>query len=192
MVGALETNRLPDKDESLDSQKEFSDLKNQGYYEPVIGGPKKIQIPSGPDSKDQKKGKSQDEEEDQVPEQAGRPNGTDGIPHEDSQATEEARFDFTKIKEYMVLAQKLEKEVQSCLRGAHNIKRLNKKQKEISIDIANLIVANENPQKWLASIKEYVDNPKDKNAKRVTEIYKISQEHDIDFYLASLLLASKI
>ena len=185
VVGALETNRLPDKDESLDSQNEFVDLKNQGYYEPIIGGPKKMQMPSGPKSKEQT-------EKVEPPKQAGRPNGTSDIPHEDSQAAEEAQFDFSKIKEYMILAEKLEKQVQSELRHSHKIKRLNKKQKEISINIANLIVANEKPEKWLASVKEYVDNPQDKDEKRVAQIYQISQEHDVDFYLASLLLASKI
>ena len=184
VVGALETNRLPDKDESLDSQKEFSELKNQGYYEPVIGGAKNPPTPAKPNKKQQEKP--------QPPKQAGRPNGTSGVPQESSEAKEESKFDFSKIKDYMILAQKLEKEVQSKLRSFHKIKRLNKKQKEVSVDITNLIVANEIPENWLEKAEEYVSSPTDKDEKRVKQIYALTQEHDIDFYLASLLLASKI
>ena len=92
----------------------------------------------------------------------------------------------------MILAQKLEKEVQSKLRSFHQIKRLNKKQKEVSVDITNLIVANEIPENWLEKTEEYVTSQTDKDEERVKQIYALTQEHDIDFYLASLLLASKI
>ncbi len=184
VVGALETNRLPDKDESLDSQKEFSELRDQGYYEPVIGGAKNPPIPA--------KSNKKQPEKPQPPKQAGRPNGTSGVPQESTEAKEESKFDFSKIKDYMILAQKLEKEVQSKLRSFHGIKRLNKKQKEVSVDITNLIVANELPENWLEKTEEYVTSPTDKDEKRVKQIYALTQEHDIDFYLASLLLASKI
>jgi len=40
IVEALESNRLPTKDQSLESQDEFADYKEKGYYQPVIGGAK--------------------------------------------------------------------------------------------------------------------------------------------------------
>ena len=92
----------------------------------------------------------------------------------------------------MILAQKLEKEVQSSLRKKHGIKRLNKNQKGISEEIANLIVANEEPSSWLDKIDDYLDNPKDKNHDRLKDVYKVSEEYSVDFYLASLMVASRI
>ena len=52
---AIETGRLPDKESSLQSQKDFAALKDEGLYSPLIGGPK---VEEG---------------------QAGRPVGTDNI-----------------------------------------------------------------------------------------------------------------
>ena len=182
IVEALESNRLPTKDQSLESQDEFADYKEKGYYQPVIGGAK---TPPSPNNAPEK-------EKEEIPNESGRPSGSGGEPQENPTIASEQRFDFSKIKDHMILAQKLEKEVQSSLRKKHGIKRLNKNQKGISEEIANLIVANEEPSSWLDKIDDYLDNPKDKNHDRLKDVYKVSEEYSVDFYLASLMVASRI
>ena len=182
IVEALESNRLPTKDQSLESQDEFADYKEKGYYQPVIGGAK---TPPSPNNAPEK-------EKEEIPNESGRPSGSGGEPQENPAIASEQRFDFSKIKDHMILAQKLEKEVQSSLRKKHGIKRLNKNQKGISEEIANLIVANEEPSSWLDKIDDYLDNPKDKNHDRLKDVYKVSEEYSVDFYLASLMVASRI
>ena len=182
IVEALESNRLPTKDQSLESQDEFADYKEKGYYQPVIGGAK---TPPSPNNAPEK-------EKEEIPNESGRPSGSGGEPQENPAIASEQRFDFSKIKDHMILAQKLEKEVRSSLRKKHGIKRLNKNQKGISEEIANLIVANEEPSLWLDKVDDYLDNPKDKNHDRLKDVYKVSEEYSVDFYLASLMVASRI
>ena len=89
----------------------------------------------------------------------------------------------------MVFAQKLEK-VGAYLRKSHKVKRLNKAQKEIASEISQIIIANESPDKWVDSIDSYCKNPVDKDDDRVNLIKEIAYEHQLDFYLASILASS--
>ena len=41
---AIDTGRLPDKEMSLKSQEEFKELRDQGLYEPLIGGKNQAEI----------------------------------------------------------------------------------------------------------------------------------------------------
>ena len=45
---AIESGRFPTPEESLESQKKFQELKNEGLYEPLIGGPKMTQMTGRP------------------------------------------------------------------------------------------------------------------------------------------------
>jgi hypothetical protein len=90
-----------------------------------------------------------------------------------------------------LLSQGLEKSVEANLRKSHKVKRLNKQQKEIAESIANIIVANEPPEKWKDSIGEYCENPVDKNHDTVKEITDIAIEHQVNTFMASVLYHSK-
>ena len=92
----------------------------------------------------------------------------------------------------MIHGQKLESEVEKSLRKLHNIKRLNKKQKEVAKQITGIIIANEEKENWASSVENYLKKPIDKHPKRVKQVEKIAFEHDLDYYLASILLASKV
>ena len=91
----------------------------------------------------------------------------------------------------MILAQKLESEVCSNLRKINDVKRMSKKQKVVAAEISEIIMANELPQNWISMAKEYCEEPKDKNLDRVKLIQKLSFEHQVDNYVATILFASK-
>ena len=62
---AMENGRLPDFEDSVENQMEFKELRENGIYQPIVGGAKV----------------SLDDEETEGPApQPGRPDGTDGIP----------------------------------------------------------------------------------------------------------------
>ena len=135
-------------------------------------------------------------------EQAGRPGGSSGIkqetkkvsplgPPNDSKASEEESYSLSALKDNMISAQKLQQEVEKSLKKTHNKKRLTKTQKEVAGQIAEIIIINEDPKEWLSSIEDYCKNPVDKNKERVEEVREFAEKHDLDFYLSSLLLASK-
>ena len=91
----------------------------------------------------------------------------------------------------MALCQKLESDVKDELKKLHNIKRMSKKQSEVAEEISNLIISNESPENWCENVKKYCKTPHDHNPNRVKEVQKLAFEHQLDYYLASILLASK-
>lgn len=172
---AIESGRLPTPEESELSQEKYRQLRDQGYYQPLIGGGA---APAGG---------------------AGRPAGSTGIPQTTknvkpigtSQAELE-KYSVSKIKENLVKAQKLEDEVSSKLRELHKIKKMTNQQKEVAAQITHLIIANENPENWNEKILDYIQNPVDKNQESVKEIQEIAYNHQLDTYVSSILKHSKI
>jgi len=167
---AIETGVLPSPEESLQSQTSFVDLKDKGFYQPLIGGPKI---------------------------DAGRPAGSTGIKQTTKNVkpvgtSSKANYSVTKLKDVVEATNKLGDEIENLLKKKHKLKKLNDKQKEVALDITKIIVANEEKNNWSSKIAEYVQSPVDKNAKRIEEIHEIACEHQVDSYMASLLYHSKI
>lgn len=176
-IQAIETGRLPNHEESMLSQEKFKSLKDKGFYQPLIGGAKIGE--------------------------AGRPAGTTGIPQStknvkpigegnQSKASQEEKFSFLKIKENLAAFQKLEDEVGAFLRKKHGLKKLSNDQKNIAVQISELIVSNETPENWINQISNYIDKPFDKNQEVVKAINEIAFAHQLDHYLASILYHSRI
>ena len=173
-VTAIETGRLPNSEESKLAQEKFKSLKDKGFYQPLIGAPKA---------------------------EAGRPEGSKGIPQstknvkpigEGQQSKANEKYSFIKIKENLISAQKLEEEVAAELRKKHNLKKLSYQQKDIAEQVAHVIIANENPKDWSSKIKEYIDNPIDKNKETLSKIQSIAYDHQLDNYMASILYHSQV
>jgi hypothetical protein len=176
-VRAIETGRLPNSEESIEAQTKFKQLKDQGYYQPLIGGAK-------------------------LPDSAGRPAGSSGTPQstknvspigqgKQSKAAED-QFSLAKVKENLIAAQKLEEEVAAFLRKKHNIKKLSYEQKDIADQISKIIIANESPENWSSKIEEYINSPVDKNKETIASVNSIAYDHQVDSYLASILFHSKV
>ena len=174
---AVETGKLPEFSDSVESQQKFKQYRNQGLYEPLIGGAKGGAAPP---------------KENGRPEGSGTPQKTKNVkPIGTKEGVASEKFVLEGVKKNMVLAQKLESEVCVQLRKMHNVKRMSKKQKEVASDISEIIMANELPQDWISKAKEYCEEPKDRNKDRVKQIRDLAQEHQVDNYVATLLYASK-
>jgi hypothetical protein len=162
---AIESNTLPDMATMIEDQRAYKDLRDEGLYEPLVGGAK---------------------------EDAGRPDGT-SAPKKVTPigAGASQKFSLAKVKDNLIHAQELEAKVISYLREKNDIKRLSKLQKEVAQEITHLIIANEEPDNWEKKVSDYCESPIDKNEKRVKEVISIAATHNLDNYLASILLASK-
>lgn len=173
---AIESGRLPEPNESVESQKKFKDLKDDGLYSPLIGGP----------------------QESEGPKEAGRPEGekspqtTKKVSPVGENTVGNVKFSVEKIKENLLLAQKLESEVQEQLKLKYDNKRVTNKIRSLSDEICKIVMANESPEKWIEKVGDYIVNPTDTNNNKIKEVRDIACEHQVDDYLASLLHASKI
>lgn len=173
-IRAIETGRLPDAEESAESQIKFKNLKDKGLYQPIIGGAKT--------------------------QEAGRPSGTTGVPQQTKDVkpigkgkqSKAESFSLSKIKSNLISAQKLEEEICSSLRKKHNLKKMSNEQKDIADQISKIIISNETPENWIESVAKYIEKPHDTNKNMVSNVLDISDEHQVDAYLASILYHSKI
>jgi len=164
---AVETGMLPSVDESIDSQIKFKELKQQGLYEPLIGG--KAAAPLR---------------------EAGRPAGTGGEGQvETSRASEQ--YSMKKLVELMDQYESLEKLVKSELRTKHNKKRLTNQQNEFACMLSEMIARNVSPKEWNSkNVQDFIENPVDRQ--HLGHIDEIAASHDLDFKMATLLSLSKI
>lgn len=168
---ALETGRLPDPSTMEEAHQDYKKKRDDGLYQPLVGG-----------------GAGQDEGR---PEGSQAPQTTKNVGPIGSKASEE-KYSVIKVKDNMLIAQELETVVATELKKLHNIKRMSRLQKDVASGIVTQIMSNEEPAKWLSEAKSYCENPEDKNHTRVSLVNKIAVGHQIDNYLASLLLASKV
>ena len=170
---ALETGKLPDVTLIDEQQQEYKSKRDKGFYMPLVGGNKG--------------------------QETGRPAGSTGISQTTknvspigSKANEEEKYSLSKVKDNMILAQGLEKAVHQFLKTKYGIKRLSGMQKIVASDIITLIMANEEPSNCSNVVQEYCEAPNDKNQARVSHVNRVAETHQIDNYLASLLVASKV
>jgi len=175
---AITTNTLPDPMTVVEEQTKWKKQRDEGLYAPLMGGGKQegdgAGRPTGSSS----------------PKKSVGPIGTSKASTQNNQE-QEIKFSLAKMKESMILAQELETSIVSYLKIKHNVKRLNKFQKEVSSGILNQIIKNEDINKWQESIATYCENPEDRNLERVKEINKIAITHQLNDYLASLLYISR-
>ena len=172
-IQAIESGRFPTSEESVESQKKFQELRNEGLYEPIIGGPK-------------------------APQMTGRPGGSKAPKETDKKTPVGTKvgtkatlnFSLSEIQENLNLSDKLNLEVEASLRHIHKRKRLSKQQKEVAREITNIVIANEDPPNWLAKAGRYAAEPTDRNHERVKKVQDVAYEHQVDDFLAGILYAS--
>lgn len=207
---ALDTNRLPDKESSMDAQKRYTKDRDEGLYFPLVGGqpidnpameswePQEVAHPELRKKESPEIKKPQPEtpkDNSTMKPNSGRPPGTKS-PQTTKEISpvgaSERSFSFDLVKENMLKAQKLESAVATRLREKHKVKRLNKDQKAVVGQISNIIIANEKPKDWVKAVNQYCDTPVDKNHDQVEEIREVACEHQLGDYLASILYHSVI
>lgn len=169
---ALETGRLPSKEELEEAQKEYIKQKEEGYYQPLIGG-----------------GQNQGEN--------GRPAGTEKIPQTTKKigqigtGAEDIKFDIMKIASNMSLANKLDTLINKKIKSKFKLKELNQDQENLIPEIRNLILANHEPEEWISKVPDYCEKPIDTNKDRVSKVLDLALYHQLDTYMASILFASR-
>ncbi len=202
---AIETGRLPDSAESIESQEKAKQLRDKGFYEPVLGGPftqnklaetnldgQKELAKMSLQQKAQEPGVKKPVPTQKQPSNTGRPPGTKKKQTTKKMTPIGGSFSLSKVKENILVAEKVLTEIETQLSKRFKTKKLTDEQKAAAEGILEVIVANEEPEQWLETVDDYVAEPIDTNPERVEEITNLAYEHQVDPYLASLLFASKI
>jgi len=186
----FQSGRLPTSEESIESQKKYKDLKEKGYYQPLIGG---VKDPSGAQSAGSSGGSKNPAGN------SGRPSGTGAIKQSvprkqvsgSSNLENVNQFSCDKIKITISSLTSLEKKIESILKAKFKIKKLNKDQIEVASDMAILIAQNEELIEWNNICESYIQDPSKSNPEIYNKIDELAINHSLDNRSACILYHSR-
>jgi hypothetical protein len=170
VIDAIETGILPNKATNIANQKQFKELKDEGLYSPLLGGPKI--------------------------DPAGRPAGT-GTPKSDKKVVpqgmaSEERYDADKIAKIIPLANELKENIAKALKKKFKIKAsLNEDQLNAAQSLAKTIIGHESIDKWNESIGSYINTLPTLKESVAKEIDNIMLQYDMQEWDALIVWKSK-
>ena len=175
---AIETDTLPEFDESIESQRKFKELKDEGLYEPILGG-----------NKDEQGEK-------------GRPAGTKGI----EQTTQNVgpigknrgmaeKFSTAAIAGVMSALHSFTSSVEKSFRSKYEKKKLSKAQKDLASELALVIASRYEASEWEDQLDKYMQDMTLLNTENMTDVAKqvdaIAANYQIPAASASILFHSR-
>lgn len=174
---AIQNGRLPDPDESLESQRKFKGLKDEGLYAPVA--------PNANAAGGLSTGRPAGSKSPQTSKNVSPVGGNKKAPAIASYSMKGISQSF---KDYEILSAKVEE----FLKKKHKKKALNKEQKSIADQIAQNIIINEEKANWDYSIKAYCEGQKQDDPEKMAKLLEIAEEHNVDIFSAAILNISQV
>lgn len=213
---AIEEGILPEKEESIENQREFKKLKDEGLYQTPQGNVSgQLELL---DEQNKQAIKTQDrqlEHEDKIKtkelkhqkenpvapapsihiqaptkmmkQPAGKPVGTKtpGI------KKKTRPISASLIGNNLVLATKLNKELNKKLCDKFKLEKLNDIQDILAGELLENIMCGEESSKWVESIDKYLKNPDYINQERFEEVRKMGEDMNLDDYSAAIAYNSQ-
>lgn len=174
MITALESGVLPDKETNEINQKKYKSLRDDGFYQPLLGQ------------------KQQDGGE-------GRPGGSKSPKTSNKVGPIGTRgeylegYSMKKIAGISNIAENLKDKTIELLKKKFKLKTLDEAQLNVAKSIVKAILVNEDNNKWNNdTIKDYLDNPKDINQDLYKEIDELAAKYELSDWEAILVSKSKI
>jgi len=174
---AISSGRLPDPDESVESQKKFKTLKEEGLYAPIANGA----AAAGATNTGRPPG-------------AKSPQKTKSVspPGSNKKAPAIASYSMKGISQSFKEYETLSAKVEDFLKKKHEKKKLTQEQKSIAEQISQNIIINEEKTNWDHSIRAYCEGEKQDNPEKINKLLDISEEHGVDLFSAAILNISQI
>lgn len=176
-IDAIKTGIYPRPDELGGAQKTYVQDREDGMYNPLVGG---VPMIGAPDSGGTSDGPSGAE--------TGRPTGTKGIP-QDNASEKISRKD---IQEVVYKAESLSSFIKKNLRSKFKKKKLTKAQEKAAEDLCESIVCSTDQDSWESVAKQCVeDNEKISDLNIKDEIVAISLDKELQIYPSALYYHGK-
>lgn len=190
----FENGVFPKAEDILPAQEEFVKDRTKGYYNPIVGGIPTIE-PAGAeanrklqDKKDKQAAKVNAQATNQTPKTSGRPEGTTGVPLENSNAS----YSRVSIGKTIYALEDLNSKVTKELKNKLDIKRLSKQQKGLIAELCEAVACASEKEKWeeiaLSCVKDF---NKIEDCSPMEGVLEIAATHDIDTYSAAILYHSQ-
>lgn len=165
-----ESGIFPDKEDSIESQKEHKKLKDQGLYAPLIGGSTS-----------------------ELEQSKGRPGGTKAPQTTKKPGIQKssATFSLARIKENSQDLSRLIESVEDAYKTKNKHQRLSAKHKAAAFEITKRLISNEPKSEWFGKIDDYLNGSFSLNDTTFNDINEICATHDVDLISGTILNYSK-
>jgi hypothetical protein len=164
--------RFPEADKIGPAQESFVDERKEGFYNPLVGGVPMV----GPEGNANNK----------TPKQAGRPEGTTGIPQE-----AEASYSRSSIQSTIYEIESLVTEGKEKMAKHFEVKELSEAQEDTLSRLCESIVCAKNKECWVETLESCVkDFNEIENLHTLKEVLDISTQHQLEEYPAAILYHS--
>lgn len=197
---ALETGKLPSKEESEASQKEFKGLKEAGLYQPLVGN--SVALQEEQMNVNQELGIQTLEQDAKLAGVPGRPAGSKAPQSKKKMTPIGASiynepifgegYSFSTLKDLTWKVSDVQNKVEDLLKKKLDVTDLDASQIATSKTIVSSIISNEPVEKWDKAVKGYINKPKTINPEAFEEINGLCHLNGIDFYAAAILRLSAI
>ena len=163
--------RFPEPDELENAQKDFLEEREQGYYNPIVGGVPVI-APAGGEKNEPRK-------------EAGRPEGTTDIP------LANAKYSRANIQQTIYDIDSLIHEAKAQLGKKLKVNELTDDQQEMASNLCESIVCSQPKEYWGETLESCVkDFNEIENLETLKEVLDISAEHTLETYPSAILYHS--
>jgi len=170
----FDTGKFPKVEEISPSQDKFIKEREKGYYNPIVGGVPMIEgadqsAQNGPDG------------------QPGRPEGTSGIPQENSNAT----YSRKNIEKTVHELESVRAATKDLMKEKLRIKRFTKKSEKMLDSLCEAVVCSTSIENWAQKALSCVSNLEEiQDLNVLPEILEIAAKHELDDYEAAILYHS--
>jgi hypothetical protein len=173
------TGQFPKAEDIAPAQDGFVKEREDGYYNPIVGGVPVIAPPKDPNANKQEINKTN--------KVAGRPEGTTGIP------ITKANFSIKNIQAVIKNIEAVQANMEKELKNKLKLKKLNNQQHEMLEQLSHSIAVSKELNCWEATASSCVNNFDEiASLSTMPEVLEIASEHQIeDDYSAALLYHSQ-
>ena len=165
--------RFPEADKIGPAQESFVDERKEGFYNPLVGGVPMV-TPEGGGNKNV------------TPRQAGRPEGTTGIPQEAA-----AKYSRSSIQSTIYEIESLVATGRDKMAKHLKVKKLNDGQEDAVNRLCESIVCAKDKESWVETLESCVkDFNEIESLNTLKEVLDVSTQHQLEEYPAAILYHS--
>ena len=163
--------RFPEADKISPAQQDFVEERKEGYYNPLVGGVPMIEPEIGGATK--------------TPNQAGRPEGTTGIP------IVNAKYSRADIQKTIYEIDEFINEAKGQMLENIESDKLSESQEEMVANLCESIVCSQSKESWSETMESCVkDFNEIEKLQTLTQVLDISNDHKLELYPAAILYHS--
>ncbi|MBC8410840.1 MAG: hypothetical protein H8E12_19305 [Rhodobacteraceae bacterium] len=172
---------FPEAEQIGRSQDKFIEERKKGYYNPIVGGVPMV-------SEENKEKEKEKEKAQKVPGLPGRPQGTKGIPQENSRAS----ISTENISQVITASENLQNFCKKVIKKHYQIKRLNKNQNQMTSDLCKKVVIAKDIKDWESAAESCIkDNNNILKLGLPKSIEETAANHNLTDYAAAIIYHSE-